>query len=182
MATEATTQGNGGAAATAAGLDIGELSKRGLEEPFNTGNYELIDQYVAPDAQFHDPALPPRLRGLRGPELFKQVTSSYRAAFSELHIEVDEVIVQGDKVATRWHSEGTFTGELEGFAPTNTRGAVTGMGIDHWKDGKIVEAWGEWDNLGLARQIGAAPPEGSFGEKIGVWMQRMAARRMRRKS
>jgi predicted ester cyclase len=182
MATEATTQSPSGSTATKASLDIGELSTRLLVEPFNTGNLELIDEYVAPDAEFHDPSVPARLRNLRGPEVFKQVTSMYRQAFTDLEMVADQVVVQGDTVAIRWHSSGTHQGELEGFAPTGTRGTVTGMGFDRWKDGKIVEAWGEWDNLGLARQIGAAPPEGSFGEKIGMWMQHMAARRLRRKS
>ncbi|MGI9185828.1 MAG: hypothetical protein ACR2GZ_12875 [Solirubrobacteraceae bacterium] len=44
------------------------------------------------------------------------------------------------------------------------------------------EAWTEWDNLGLARQLGAAPPEGSVGEKIGMGAQRLMALRMRKKN
>lgn len=182
MATEARSQRDREAAATTVGSDIGELSKRVLEEPFNTGNYEALEQYVAPDAEFHDPSLPAQLRGIRGPELMKQVTSVYRESFSELKMQVDELIVQGETVATRWHCDGIHTGELEGLVPTNVRVSVTGMGIDHWKDGKVVEAWTEWDNLGLLRQIGAAPSEGSFGEKVGTWMQRLSARRLRSKS
>jgi hypothetical protein len=59
---------------------------------------------------------------------------------------------------------------------------VTEISIDHWRDGKVVEAWTEWDNLGLARHIGAAPPEGSAGEKVGVAVQRLMAGRMRKKN
>ena len=54
--------------------------------------------------------------------------------------------------------------------------------IFHWKDGKVAESWTEWDNLGLGRRLGAAPPEGSFGEKLGMRMQRLMARRMRKKN
>ena len=46
--------------------------------------------------------------------------------------------------------------------------------------GKVVETWTEWDNLGLARQLGAAPREGSIGEKIGTKLQRLTARRRRK--
>jgi predicted ester cyclase len=106
----------------------------------------------------------------------------YRAAFPDVKITIDDVIASGDKVALRWHSEGTHRGELEGLAPTGARGSVTGISIDHWKDGKVVESWTEWDNLGLARQLGAAPPEGSAGEKLGLAMQRLLARRMRKKN
>jgi hypothetical protein len=59
---------------------------------------------------------------------------------------------------------------------------VTGISIDQWKDGKVVESWSEWDNLGLARQLGAAPAEGTVGEKLGMAMQRLVARRMRKKN
>jgi hypothetical protein len=59
---------------------------------------------------------------------------------------------------------------------------ATGISIDQWRDGKIVEAWAEWDNMGLARQLGAAPPEGSIGEKIGMGVQRLMASRMRKKN
>jgi hypothetical protein len=95
---------------------------------------------------------------------------------------VDDVIVSGEKVALRWHSEGTHRGELAGLAPTGVHGSATGMSIDRWQGGKIVEAWAEWDNMGLARQLGAAPPEGSVGEKIGMGLQRLMARWMRRKN
>jgi steroid delta-isomerase-like uncharacterized protein len=152
-----------------------------LEQTFNEGNFELIDQLVASDAINHDPATPAEIRALRGPELFKRTVNMYRAAFPDVRMTVDDVIAAGDKVVLRWHSEGTHRGQLAGLAPTGAHGSVTGITIDRWKDGKVVESWNEWDNLGLARQIGAAPPEGSVGEKIGIGLQRLMARRMRQK-
>jgi predicted ester cyclase len=159
-----------------------EASRRLLEETFNQGNLALVDELIAPDAVNHDPATPPELRGLRGPEQFKRIVGMYRTAFPDVNMVVDDVISSGDKVVLRWHSEGTHRGELSGLAPTGARVSVTGLSIDHWKDGKVVEAWAEWDNLGLARQIGAAPPEGSVGEKIGAGVQRVMARRLRAKN
>ena len=106
----------------------------------------------------------------------------YRAAFPDVRIAVDDVIAADDKVVLRWHSEGTHRGELAGLAPTGAHASVTGISIDRWQGGKVVESWTEWDNLGLARQLGAAPPEGSVGEKIGTGLQRLMARRMRKKN
>jgi len=182
MSTPDTTGTDAAATGTAGQLDPAEGSRRLLEETFNEGNLDLIDQLVAPDAVNHDPAEPAQMRALRGPEVLKRTVQMYRTAFPDVRITVDDVIAAGDKVAVRWHSEGTHRGELEGLAPTGARGSVTGISIDQWQDGKVVESWTEWDNLGLARQLGAAPPEGSVGEKVGMTMQRVMARRMRKQN
>jgi predicted ester cyclase len=182
MSSDVTTGTDEGAAAATGTGDVFEGSRRLLEETFNEGNFELIDQLVAPEAVSHDPATPAQMRDLRGPEVFKGTVSMYRAAFPDVRLTVDDVIAAGDKVALRWHSEGTHRGELAGLAPTGAHGSVTGISIDRWKDGKVVETWTEWDNLGLSRQLGAAPPEGSVGEKIGMGLQRLMARRMRKQN
>jgi predicted ester cyclase len=182
MSSDVTTGSEAAVQATAGPGDPAEASRRLLEEGFNEGNLELADQLISPEAINHDPAEPARLRALRGPEVFKQTVTMYRSAFPDVRITVDDVIAAVDKVVLRWHSEGTHRGELEGMAPTGARGSVTGISIDLWKDGKIVESWSEWDNLGLARQLGAAPPEGSIGEKIGLALQRLTASRMRKKN
>lgn len=172
----------GAASAATAPADLADASRRLLEQSFNTGNFELIDQFVAAEALNHDPALPAPMRDVRGPDGLKRVVTMYRTAFPDVRMTADDVIASGDKVVLRWHSEGTHRGELAGLAPTGIHGSVTGISIDRWQDGKIVEAWAEWDNMGLARQLGAAPPEGSLGEKIGMGLQRLMARWMRRKN
>jgi predicted ester cyclase len=162
--------------------DVVTASRRLLEEAFNDGNLSLADEYIAPEAENHDPATPPELRGLRGPEIYRRTVNMYREAFPDVRMVVDDAISADDKVVLRWHSEGTHRGELAGLAPTGARVTVTGISIDQWRDGKVVEAWAQWDNLGLARQLGAAPPEGSMAEKLGTGVQRLMARRMRTKN
>jgi steroid delta-isomerase-like uncharacterized protein len=181
MSSDATPSTGGAAAAVEPG-ELAGASRRLLEEVFNNGRLELADVLIAPDAVNHDPAEPAELRALRGPEVLKRTVSMYRAAFPDVRIIVDDVIAADDKVVLRWHSEGTHRGELAGLAPTGARASVSGISIDRWKDGKVVESWSQWDNLGLARQLGAAPPEGSIGEKIGTGVQRVLARWMRKKN
>jgi steroid delta-isomerase-like uncharacterized protein len=176
------TPAPGPATAPAGALDLADASRRLIEESFNDGNLDLVDELVAANALNHDPGLPAQVRDLRGPEALKRAVAMYRAAFPDLRMTVDDVIATDDKVVLRWHSDGTHRGELAGLAPTGARGSVTGISIDRWQDGKIVEAWAEWDNMGLARQLGAAPPEGSIGEKIGMGVQRLMALWMRRKN
>jgi predicted ester cyclase len=182
MSSDITTNADDARVATAGPDNLAEASRRLLEESFNEGKLELADQLVSPEAVNHDPAEPARIRALRGPEVFKRTVTMYRAAFPDVRILVDDVIAADDKVVLRWHSEGTHRQELEGLAPTGARVSLTGISIDLWKDGKVVESWTEWDNLGLARQLGAAPPEGSIGDKIGMGLQRLMARRMRKKN
>lgn len=182
MSSDATTGGDHTPAATTAAEDLGESSRQLLEQSFNEAKFELAEQLIAADAVNHDPAEPAELRALRGPEVFKRTVSMYRTAFPDVRMTVDDVIVAGDKVVLRWHSEGTHLGELTGLAPTGAHGSVTGISIDQWRDGKVVETWTEWDNLGLARQLGAAPPEGSLGEKLGIGVQRLLARWMRKRN
>ena len=63
-----------------------------------------------------------------------------------------------------------------------TGGSPTPADFHLRENGKIIESWSEWDNFGLARQLGAAPPEGSTAEKLGLGLQRLMAQRMRKKN
>src|SRR5690242_18937324 len=108
----------GAAGAATAPADLADASRRLLEQSFNTGNFELIDQLVAPEALNHDPALPAPMRDLRGPDAFKRIVTMYRAAFPDLQMIVVDVISSGDKVVLRRPSAGTQRGELAGLAPT----------------------------------------------------------------
>ena len=51
----------------------------------------------------------------------------------------------------------TQTGPFLGIAATGRKATVTGMSIQRIVDGKIVEGWDNWDQLGLLVQIGAVP-------------------------
>jgi steroid delta-isomerase-like uncharacterized protein len=154
-------------------------SRRVLDEAFNQGDLSVVNEVSAPDPVSHDPAMPDDLHGA---EAIKQMINMYRSAFPDLKITVDDTVVQDDKVVLRWTSEGTHRGELMGLAPTGVHVSVTGMSIDRFVDGKIAESWSNWDTLGLMRQLGAAPMPGSLGEKVGIQLQHLTARRQRHKA
>jgi steroid delta-isomerase-like uncharacterized protein len=131
------------------------LSQRGFEEVMNEGRLELIAELVAANVTFYDPALPGG--NVTGLEAYKQVVQMYRAAFPDLHFTIHEQIADGDKVVTRWTATGTHKGALMGIAPTGKRSTVTGISIEHYKDGKAAEAWNNWDTLGMLQQLGVVP-------------------------
>jgi predicted ester cyclase len=131
-----------------------EASKRIIDEILGAGNYDLADELIASDARGHDPALP---QPTIGPEGLKEAARGYRAAFPDLKLTSEQVIAEGDYVAIRWTARGTHKGELFGIAPTGKQATVTGISIDRWANGKIVESWVNWDTLGLLQQLGAVP-------------------------
>ena len=110
-------------------MSVGEnkaLARRVLEGMFNKGNLDVADELLALNYVDHDPAMP---EDIRGPERFQQYVGTYRSAFSDLHLQIEDQVAEGDKVVTRWTGTGTHDGELSGIPPTGNRGMPPGMEI-----------------------------------------------------
>ena len=78
-------------------------------------------------------------------------------AFSDLRMAEADNVKEGDKLAFRWLLSGTHEGEFMGVAGTGRRVEAMGMDIVRVAGEKIVDHWGEFDAMGLLRQIGAIP-------------------------
>jgi steroid delta-isomerase-like uncharacterized protein len=127
---------------------------RFIEEAWNNGNLDAIGEFIAEDHIDHDPT---RSGTPGGSEGMAMTIRMYRAAFPDAHIELGELIAEGDLVAGPWTATGTHQGELMGISPTGKSIEISGIGIDRVVDGRIVESWANWDTLGMLAQIGAAP-------------------------
>jgi steroid delta-isomerase-like uncharacterized protein len=77
-------------------------------------------------------------------------------AFPDAKFVVESVLVEDSKVAVRYHVQATNLGDGMGFPATGRKVQFTAMSIARWQDGKIVEAWNNFDQLGLLRQLGKA--------------------------
>jgi len=130
------------------------LARRFLEEVFNGGNLDLVEELVAPGFVNHDAAMPEPLVGI---EAAKATISGYRAAFPDLRITIEEQIGEGEYVTSRWMARGTHEGDLMGITATGKQATVTGITIDRIANGRFVESWTNWDTLGLLQQLGVAP-------------------------
>ena len=130
------------------------LSRRLLEEAFNAGNIDVVDESVTTDFVNHDAALP---EAMIGPDAAKASISGYRAAFPDLRFTIEDQIADDQAVATRWSAKGTHQGDLMGMAPTGKQATVTGITIDRIVDGRIAESWTNWDTLGMLQQLGVVP-------------------------
>lgn len=92
------------------------------------------------------------------PDLVGRGAAALRGAFPDLRVVEADSIREGDKAAFRWVMAGTQEGEFLGAAPTGRRIEAMGMDIVRLSDGEIAEHWGEFDAIGLLRQLGLIPP------------------------
>jgi steroid delta-isomerase-like uncharacterized protein len=120
------------------------LVRRIFEEVWNQGKMARIAEFYSPAAVEHTSSGP-----VHGQEGLKQYIMMYRTAFPDAHYTVEDQIAEGDKVVTRWSGRGTHQGPLMGIPPTGKQGTVTGISIDRFEGGKIVETWTELDALGI---------------------------------
>jgi predicted ester cyclase len=82
------------------------LIRRFYEEVFNKRNLAALDAFYAPDHVDH--TLPPGLPV--GPEGTKQGIAIIMTALPDLHVTIEDMIVEGDKVVTRYLSRPSKTG------------------------------------------------------------------------
>jgi steroid delta-isomerase-like uncharacterized protein len=131
------------------------LIRKWFEEVWNQGREETIDAMCAKGAIGYGQAQSGT--AIRGPEHFKQFWRRFLSAFSNIHVDIQETIEQEDRVAARWTMTMNHTGAFLGIAFTNKRVTVNGISMQRFKDGLIIEAWDNWDQLDLLVQLGAVP-------------------------
>ena len=131
------------------------LARRLIEQVYNDGNLEVIDEIVAEDYFHHDPTMPQE-EG-HGREHLKEFTRMYRSAFPDLHVQIEDQVAEEDKVVVRWVANGTHEGDLMGVDPTGNRVTMAGMTIYRIDEGKIAETWDNYDAMGMMQQLGVIP-------------------------
>ncbi|MEH6531439.1 MAG: ester cyclase [Photobacterium frigidiphilum] len=119
----------------------------------NRGDVSGADEAFAENCIIH-------MAGAPDPNLsvseFKELLSGLLTAFPDLHISVNDQMVSGDKVATRWTAIGTHTGPLGGSPPSGNKAKFEGLILDRVVEGQVVERWEQWDQMGMLQQIGLA--------------------------
>jgi steroid delta-isomerase-like uncharacterized protein len=126
------------------------LVQQFVDEFWNSGNLDAADELMTPDAIIHEP-----VAGTS--EDLKAVATMIRSAFPDWHSSVEEMLVEGDRVAERWTGRGTHRGEFQGIRPTGKLVAVPGVVFYRIADGKIAEFRGQFDRMSLLQQLGVIP-------------------------
>jgi len=130
------------------------IVRRVNDEVWSKGQLDVIDELIADDFVATVVGAPEQIRGPQG---FREFVGTYRKAFPDLRITVDEQVAEGETVVTRWTATGTNEGELMGMPATGKQATTAGININRISGGKLVEGWGLFDQLGLLQQIGAVP-------------------------
>jgi steroid delta-isomerase-like uncharacterized protein len=128
--------------------------RRFYEEVFNARNLGAVDEVLAPDGVDHT-------FGSQNTEQAKQFFAMVHQAFPDLHVEVHDVIAEGDLVAARVSYTGTHQGEFLGIAATGKQCRTDGVAFIRLQDGRQAEHWGGPDTLSLLMQLGVMPGPGA---------------------
>ena len=130
---------------------------RHFHDATNSGDPELIaqtiDEVFAPDARIRTP-LP---IDASGAEAIKVVFATLLLGLPDLHVTIEDLIAEGDKVVSRNTVTGTHLGEYMGQPPTGKRVTYNEIFIMRFADGRIVETWGVVDVAAQMRQLGLLP-------------------------
>jgi steroid delta-isomerase-like uncharacterized protein len=130
-----------------------QLMRRWFQEVWNEGRIQTVHELIAPGAV---------ARGQRraeaeicGPEEFAKFVQEIHGSFSDIEMKVEDAFGVGDKVVLRWSAVMTHSGDALGIPASGRTVRSRGITIARMADGKIVEGWDNWDQLGLLEQIGA---------------------------
>jgi steroid delta-isomerase-like uncharacterized protein len=129
------------------------LVRRWFEEVWNQAREATIDELIAPDSVIH--GLGDDSKQLRGPNGFRSFYNHFRGAFSDLHVNTEDVIVEGDHAVARLSFTGRHTGDGLGIPPTGRTFKSTAIVIMKWRNGQITDSWNEFDAAGMMQQLSA---------------------------
>ncbi len=127
-----------------------------IEEVYNEGNLDVVDEPMAPDI-FDHAAVPEHQHGIDG---FKHVMEWVREFSADVHYDIEDIIAEGEKVVVRMTQSGTHTGAVRSILPTGKRFSVDYV---HWfrlANGKIAEMWAVSDDLTRLEQLDLIPAPG----------------------
>lgn len=118
------------------------LTLRWMEQVWNQCRETAIDEMMDVTAVVHG------IEGIDvpGPEGFKTFYRSFREQFPQIHIEVEDVVSQDNYESARCtvHATNSSGQEVK----------FSGMTYVQLQNGKIVEAWNNFDFMSMYQQLG----------------------------
>jgi predicted ester cyclase len=126
-----------------------ELVVRFNREFIEKNSYEAFQALVAED--FINHSAPPGIPN--GPEGILGFMNMFHSAFTNVKVDIQDQLTDGDKVVTRKAIVAQHTGTFMGIAPTGKRVSLPVIDIILVKDGKYSEHWAVRDMASLMDQL-----------------------------
>lgn len=123
------------------------MVRRFFEEVWNQGKDDVVDEIFAPTLIFNGQSITR--------EALKRAFAGRRAAFSDIHVTVEDQVAEGEKVSTRRTWRATHRGPYRGVAPTGKQVTWTQISVVRFSQGRVVEDWAVGDELSILQQLGA---------------------------
>jgi len=125
-----------------------QLAQRWFEDVWNRRIDASIDELLHPDARGH-------MEGFetKGVEEFRNVRATFLEAFPDFRLDVEDMVVDGDNVVTRWRVRGSHLGNSLGMAATQRSADFRGMTWLRFENGRIVEGWDSWNMGDLMQKL-----------------------------
>jgi steroid delta-isomerase-like uncharacterized protein len=127
---------------------------RWFDEVWNQKNEAAIDEMFPPDGKAY--GFPDPDSVLVGPEAFKTVHRGFCGAFPDLHVDIEDVIAEGNRVAVRWKVTVTHLGAQLGFPASGKKGVLYGSSFVIVDGSQIVEGWNQMDLQDLFQKLKVA--------------------------
>lgn len=127
------------------------LVRRWFEEVWNKRRISAIPEMYHPSGRAHGFPEPDSV--LTGPEEFAAVCKNFYETFGDIHITVDDLIAEGDKVAVRWTATMTHTGHGLGFPATSQQVKLPGSSFLICGNGMILDGWNQMDFTRVQMQL-----------------------------
>lgn len=130
------------------------MAVKRLYGELSQGNFDIVDELVAPEFVAHGDALMPLLKGA---EAFKMSAQMTKMAFPDVVITIENTVANGDKVMTRLRWTGTNANSFMGLPTTGKQMSWTALATNRFENGKIVEQWVNMDSFAFLQQLGMIP-------------------------
>jgi steroid delta-isomerase-like uncharacterized protein len=140
------------------GLEENEAVVQRLFDAISNGNLDELPQVVAPDVVDHNAVIFMQPEGSGG---VREGIRMLLQGFPDLRLTTEDLIAEGDRVAARFTTSGTNTGDYRGLpAPTQQHFESEAIAILRIADGRVAEIRGTADRLGMLTQLGILPDIG----------------------
>ena len=137
-------------------MDVKAFMERFFDEAINAGDISRLDEFCAHDYKWHGADNSEVLGEAMGFEEYVRVCGSFFEAFPDFHVDIKEILVDGDRAVVRYVEGGTHEKDFAGVAATGRKTTWSGIGIFHLRDGKIHEEWLQSNMETKLREMAAA--------------------------